>query len=82
MPYNLKRIHPCYRGGVLISCGRDVQENCLLWAYYMNLKEAIIIIEDDKDDQEILHSVMEELGVTRPVVFFDDCEVAYTYFLS
>ena len=48
----------------------------------MNKSESIIVIEDDRDDQEVLLQAMQELGSTRPLVFFDDCDAAYEYLLT
>jgi CheY-like chemotaxis protein len=39
----------------------------------------IIIIEDDHDDQAILHEVFIELNYPNEVVFFEDGIVAYQY---
>jgi len=48
----------------------------------MPIKEAILLIEDDSDDQEVLRDVFAELSVDNPLVFFDDCERAYQYLLQ
>jgi CheY-like chemotaxis protein len=45
----------------------------------MNKKGPIIIIEDDKDDQELLAEVFEELGYDNEVRFFDSGEVVLQY---
>jgi CheY-like chemotaxis protein len=45
----------------------------------MNKKGPIIIIEDDKDDQELLAEVFEELGYENEVRFFDSGEVVIQY---
>jgi two-component SAPR family response regulator len=45
-----------------------------------SLKGPIIIIEDDKDDQEILADVLKELKVKNPIYFFSSCNEAF-YFL-
>jgi CheY-like chemotaxis protein len=47
-----------------------------------NMENVIIIIEDDRDDQEMLMEVMQQLNVTRPLVFFEDCESAYEHLLT
>ena len=39
----------------------------------------IVIIEDDKDDQEIYQIALDELGVTNEVIFFTNCPDAYEY---
>lgn len=48
----------------------------------MKNKGAIILIEDDKDDQDILREVLQELGVKNPLLFFDDCDKAYAHLMS
>ena len=48
----------------------------------MQSEKAIIIIEDDKDDQEILRDVFEELRTPCQLLFFDDCDKAYSHLLS
>jgi CheY-like chemotaxis protein len=45
----------------------------------MNKKGPIIIIEDDKDDQELLAEVFEELGYVNEVRFFNSGEVVLQY---
>lgn len=45
----------------------------------MNKTGPIIIIEDDKDDQEILSDVLKELDVSNEVIFFHDGEDALSY---
>jgi len=45
----------------------------------MNKTGPIIIIEDDKDDQEILMIIFEELGYINETVFFTDGNDALTY---
>lgn len=48
----------------------------------MNHTGAIIIIEDDLDDQEILAEVLKELDYKNEVIFFSDGEKALTYLTS
>ena len=45
-------------------------------------KNPIIIIEDDPDDQEILTAIFEELNISRPIIFFDNCEDMIPYLLT
>ncbi len=45
----------------------------------MNKGGPIIIIEDDKDDQEILAEVFTELGVKNEIIFFGEGEEALKY---
>jgi CheY-like chemotaxis protein len=48
----------------------------------MKAKGAIIIIEDDPDDQLILGETLKELGVESELCFFNDCDKAYSYLMS
>lgn len=48
----------------------------------MNKSGPIIVIEDDKDDQELLSMVFEELNYHNRVIFFDDGVSAYEYLVS
>lgn len=45
----------------------------------MNKTGPIIIIEDDKDDQEIFGIVFKELGYKNEIIFFGDGEDALKY---
>jgi CheY-like chemotaxis protein len=45
-------------------------------------KAPILIIEDDQDDQDILRDIMNELKVEHPLVFFADCDKAYSHLMS
>ncbi len=45
----------------------------------MNKKGAIIIIEDDNDDQEMLTEVFNELNYKNKIVFFNDGQEALAY---
>lgn len=40
---------------------------------------AIVIVEDDRDDQEIMQDVLSDLGVKNQLVFFSDCNKALHY---
>lgn len=48
----------------------------------MNREGAIIIIEDDDEDQEVLQLVFEKLCYKNKLVFFSDGEKAYEYLVS
>jgi len=39
----------------------------------------IVIIEDDKDDQEIFTDILKEIGVENQLIFFERCSKAFTY---
>jgi CheY-like chemotaxis protein len=45
----------------------------------MNKNGSIIIIEDDKDDQELMADVLKDLDYKNEVLFFGDGEQALTY---
>lgn len=45
----------------------------------MNKGGPIIIIEDDRDDQEILGIVFDELNYKNEIIFFSDGELALNY---
>jgi CheY-like chemotaxis protein len=45
----------------------------------MNKAGAIVIIEDDKDDQEIFSEVLKELGYPNQVLFFNDGDAALDF---
>lgn len=46
----------------------------------MNKNGEIIIVEDDSDDRELLHTAFKELGYPNEVTFIEDGEKAYKYF--
>jgi response regulator RpfG family c-di-GMP phosphodiesterase len=48
----------------------------------MRSKNAIIIIEDDPDDQQVLQEVLNNAGVKNELLLFDDCDKAYNYLMS
>jgi len=48
----------------------------------MENQPPIIIVEDDKDDQDILTSVFNELNIEYPVKFFEDGIKALTYLMT
>lgn len=48
----------------------------------MSKKDAILIIEDDHDDQQILRDVFAELQVENELRFFDDCDDAYNHLMA
>jgi CheY-like chemotaxis protein len=39
----------------------------------------IVIVEDDKDDQDTLRELLQELGTPNTLVFFDRCNPAFDY---
>ncbi len=45
----------------------------------MNKNGAIIIVEDDTDDQEMFNEVFEALNYKNEIVFFNDGQKALTY---
>jgi CheY-like chemotaxis protein len=45
----------------------------------MNKGGAIIVIEDDKDDQEVFYKVFDGLSYPNAVIFFDDGVAALEY---
>lgn len=48
----------------------------------MNKNGAIIIVEDDKDDQEIFSDVFKELNYKNEIIFFDDGQEALAYLIE
>ncbi len=48
----------------------------------MNKTGPIIIIEDDKDDQELLNSVFKELIFNNEIIFFGEGEKALDYLIK
>jgi CheY-like chemotaxis protein len=48
----------------------------------MNKKGAIIIVEDDKDDQELFDEVFKELNYKNEVIFFNDGQEALSYLID
>lgn len=42
----------------------------------------IILVDDDHDDKEIFEHVLEELGVTHELIYFDRCRDAMEYLLN
>ena len=45
-------------------------------------KGAIIVIEDDHDDQQILRDIFKELNVQNEILFFDESNTAYNHLMS
>ena len=43
------------------------------------MKGPIIIVDDDKEDQEIYAECIKAIGVTNPIVFFSSCRKALDY---
>lgn len=48
----------------------------------MNKNGAIIIVEDDKDDQEMFGEVFKELKYKNEIIFFNDGQEALTYLIN
>jgi CheY-like chemotaxis protein len=48
----------------------------------MNKGGPIVIIEDDRDDQDIFREVFESLACKNEVLFFDNGELALDYLIS
>lgn len=48
----------------------------------MNKNGAIIIVEDDKDDQEMFGDVFKELKYKNEIIFFNDGQEALTYLIN
>ena len=42
----------------------------------------VIIIEDDRDDREILHDVFNEINGNYALLFFDNAPAAFNYLMS
>ncbi len=45
----------------------------------MNKNGPVVVIEDDKDDQEILSEIFVKLGYDNKIVFFEDGNTALDY---
>ena len=45
----------------------------------MESKEEIIIIDDDRDDQEVMQLILKQLQVGNDIKFFDNASSAYEY---
>lgn len=48
----------------------------------MSYQGPIVVIENDKDDQEIFRDAVSDLGVTNPLLFFDRGSDAYQFLLE
>ena len=48
----------------------------------MKQRSAIIIIEDELHDHQILKETFTELGTNRELIFFDDCDKAFAFLMS
>ena len=48
----------------------------------MNKNGAIIIVEDDKDDQEMFGEVLKELNFDNEIIFFNDGQEALAYLIE
>lgn len=89
--FNHPRLHPgiflCINS-TIASQFHNVQaeycwhQSCELHSYrvtIMNQTGPIIIIDDDKDDQEIIQDMAGDLAIPNPIVFFDDTHRAFSY---
>lgn len=47
----------------------------------MKHENPIVVIENDKDDQDIFQEAIAELGIYKEVKFFDNADDAYQYLL-
>lgn len=45
----------------------------------MSQSGPIVIVEDDRDDQEIIQEAMREIGIANKMIFFDQCNTAFQY---
>lgn len=48
----------------------------------MNKTGPIVVIEDDRDDQELLTTVFKELNFKNEIIFFGDGETALDYLIT
>jgi CheY-like chemotaxis protein len=48
----------------------------------MSQQSPIVVVENDKDDQEIFQDAIKDLGITNPVIFFERSAHAYQYLLD
>ncbi|MES2411634.1 MAG: response regulator [Bacteroidota bacterium] len=48
----------------------------------MNKNGPIIVIEDDRDDQELMSDAFEDLGYKNEILFFGDGELALDYLVN
>ena len=39
----------------------------------------ILLIDDDGDDKDVFIDILTELKVTNPVIWFQNCDIAFTY---
>lgn len=39
----------------------------------------IVIVEDDKDDQELFQDILKEIGIENKIIFFERCSKAFLY---
>src|SRR5690349_12441240 len=44
-------------------------------------KGPIIIVEDDKDDQEVYEELIKDIGIPNEIIFFNDAREALSYLL-
>ena len=48
----------------------------------MNKSGPIIVIEDDRDDQEMLDEIFKELNFKNKIIYFEDGELALDYLIK
>jgi CheY-like chemotaxis protein len=44
--------------------------------------QPIVIIEDDQDDQDMFRELIIELGISNPLIFFDNAPEAFDYLVG
>jgi CheY-like chemotaxis protein len=53
--------------------------DCQLRSYAMNKDGAIIIVEDDPDDKEIIIQILSGIGISNETISFSNGEEAYSH---
>ena len=48
----------------------------------MSMQGPLVVVENDKDDQEIFLDAVKDLGITNPVIFFERSSEAYQFLLD
>jgi CheY-like chemotaxis protein len=48
----------------------------------MSMQGPLVVVENDKDDQEIFLDAIKDLGITNPVIFFERSSEAYQFLLD
>ena len=65
-----------------MSVGKIFVWHAFVLRFGMSTKGAIILIEYDLDDQQILRDVLQDLGVKNELLFFGDCYLAFNHLMS